>query len=162
MPGKVDLIICDFDGVLTDNRVWVDRDGRESVAAFRSDSIRVKELRGTGIELLILSSEVDPVVAARAKKMGVEAIHGVGVHDKGRVLREILERRNVNAENVIYVGNDLNDLPCFEVAGWSVAVADAYPEVLRAADFVLSKAGGHGAVRELIDLLLRRKQETLL
>ena len=162
MPGKVDLIICDFDGVLTDNRVWVDRDGRESVAAFRSDSIRVKELRGTGIELLILSSEVDPVVAARAKKMGVEAIHGVGLHDKGRVLREILERRNVNAENVIYVGNDLNDLPCFEVAGWSVAVADAYPEVLRAADFVLSKAGGHGAVRELIDLLLRRKQETLL
>ncbi|MBN2116895.1 MAG: acylneuraminate cytidylyltransferase [Anaerolineales bacterium] len=157
MPGKVDLVICDFDGVLTDNRVWVDRDGRESVAAFRSDSIRVKELRTTGMELLILSSEVDPVVAARAKKMGVEAIHGVGVHDKGRVMREVLEQRNVKAENVIYVGNDLNDLPCFEVAGWSVAVADAYPEVLRAADFVLSKAGGHGAVRELIDLLLSRK-----
>ncbi|RPJ25268.1 MAG: acylneuraminate cytidylyltransferase [Chloroflexi bacterium] len=162
IPEKIDLIICDFDGVITDNRVWVDRDGRESVAAYRSDSIRVKELRATGIEVLILSSELDAVVAARAKKMGVEAIHGVALHDKGRVMREVLEQRNVKAENVIYVGNDLNDLSCFEVAGWSVAVADAYPEVLRAADFVLSKAGGHGALRELIDLLLRRKQEVVL
>ncbi len=155
MPRKVDLIICDFDGVLTDNRVWVDRDGRESVAAYRSDSIRVKEMRATGIEVMILSSELDPVVAARAKKMGVEAIQGVAIHDKGRVMREVLEQKNVKAENVIYIGNDLNDLPCFEVAGWAVAVADAYPEVLRAADFVLSKAGGHGALRELCDLILK-------
>jgi len=73
------------------------------------------------------------------------------------VMREVLEQKNIKAENVIYVGNDLNDLPCFEIAGWSVAVADAYPEVIRAADFVLSKTGGHGALRELCDLLLRRK-----
>ncbi len=157
IPRKIELVICDFDGVLTDNRVWVDREGRESVAAFRSDSIRVKELRATGIEIMVLSSEVDPVVRARAQKMGVEAIHGVEVHDKGRVMREVLERKNIRRENVIYIGNDLNDLPCFEIAGWSVAVADAYPEVLRAADFVLSKAGGHGALRELIDLLLAGK-----
>jgi N-acylneuraminate cytidylyltransferase len=160
MPEKIDLIVCDFDGVFTDNRVWVDRDGRESVAAFRSDSIRVKELRAAGMEIIILSSEVDPVVAARARKMGVEAIHGVGIHDKGRALREVLEQKNVRAENVIYVGNDLNDLPCFEVAGWSVAVADAYPEVLGAADFVLSKPGGHGAVRELFDMILKRVATT--
>ena len=89
--------------------------------------------------------------------MGVQVIHGVGIHDKGRVMREILDQKNINAENVIYIGNDLNDLPCFEVAGWSVAVADAYPEVIRAADLVLSKAGGYGALRELCDLLLRSK-----
>jgi YrbI family 3-deoxy-D-manno-octulosonate 8-phosphate phosphatase len=158
MPRKIDLIICDFDGVLTDNRVWVDRDGRESIAAFRSDSIRVKELRATGIEIMILSSEMDPVVSARAKKMGVEAIQGVALHDKGRVMREVLAQKNVRAENVIYIGNDLNDLPCFEVAGWSVAVADAYPEVLRAADFILSRPGGHGAFRELCDLLLKQNK----
>jgi N-acylneuraminate cytidylyltransferase len=158
MPAKVDLIVCDFDGVLTDNRVWVDRDGRESVAAFRSDSIRVKETRARGIEIMILSSELDPVVAARAKKMGVEAVQGVAIHAKGRVLREVLEQKKVKAENVIYVGNDLNDLPCFEVVGWAVAVADAYPEVLRSADFILSKAGGHGALRELCDLLLKRSE----
>jgi len=157
MPKKIELIICDFDGVLTDNRVWTDQDGREMVAAFRSDSIRVRELREIGVEVMILSSELNPVVAARAKKMKVEAIHGVGIQDKGRVMREILAQKNVNAENVIYVGNDLNDLPCFEIAGWSVAVADAYPEVIRAADHVLTKAGGHGALRELCDLLLNQK-----
>jgi N-acylneuraminate cytidylyltransferase len=157
MPEKVNLLICDFDGVITDNRVWVDQDGRETVAAYRSDSIRIRELREQGIEVLILSSEPNRVVEARAKKMGVEAIHGIGIREKGRVMREVLEQKNIKAENVIYVGNDLNDLPCFEVAGWSVAVADAYPEVIRAADFVLSKAGGHGALRELCDLMLSRK-----
>ena len=157
MPENVDLIISDFDGVLTDNRVWVDQEGTEIVAAYRSDSLRVNELRAAGIEVMILSSEPNRVVEARAKKMGVEAIHGVGINDKGRVMREVLALKHINPENVIYVGNDLNDLPCFEVAGWSVAVADAYPEVIGAADFVLSRAGGHGALRELIDLLLSRR-----
>jgi N-acylneuraminate cytidylyltransferase len=156
MPKRIELIICDFDGVLTNNRVWTDQDGKETVAAFRSDSIRIRELQEIGVEVMILSSEPNPVVAARAKKMGVEAIHGVGLQDKGRVMREVLAQKNVNAQNVIYIGNDLNDLPCFEVAGWSVAVADAYPEVIRAADHVLTRAGGHGALRELCDLILKQ------
>lgn len=157
IPEKIDLIISDFDGVLTDNRVWVNEEGMEYVAAYRSDSIGVQMLREIGIEVMILSSEPNRVVEARARKMGVHVIHGVGIHDKGRVMREVLELKNIRAENVIYIGNDLNDLPCFEVAGWSVAVADAYPEVIRAADFVLSKAGGHGALRQVCDLILRQK-----
>ena len=104
---------------------------------------------------MILSSEVNPVVAARAQKMGVEAIHGVGLQDKGRVLRELLAARNVDASQIIYIGNDINDLPCFQIAGWAVAVADAHPDALRAADFVTSKPGGHGAVREVCDLILK-------
>lgn len=160
MPEKVELIICDFDGVITDNRVWVDQDGTETVAAYRSDSIRIRELRNAGIDVMILSSEPNRVVEARARKMGVEAIHGVGIQEKGRVMREVLERKHIQTEHVIYIGNDVNDLPCFEIAGWSVAVADAYPEVIRAADYVLSKAGGHGALRELSDLLLNGKKET--
>ena len=157
MPHKIDLILCDFDGVITDNRVWVDQDGTESVAAYRSDSVRVKDLHAAGIEVMILSSEPNRVVEARARKMGVEAIHGVALHEKGRVMRDILEQKNLKAENVMYIGNDINDLPCFEVAGWSVAVADAFPEVIRAADYVLSKAGGHGALRELCDLILKTR-----
>ena len=156
MPRRVELVICDFDGVITDNRVWVDQDGRETVAAFRSDSLRIRELRERGMDVMILSSEPNPVVAARAKKMGVEAIHGVGIQDKGRVMREVLAQKNIPAENVIYIGNDLNDLPCFEVAGWSVAVADAYPEVIRVADYVLKARGGHGALREVCDLILNK------
>ena len=154
MPERIDLVISDFDGVITDNRVWTDHHGTEFVAAYRSDSIGVQLLREVGIEVMILSSEPNRVVEARARKMGVHVIHGIGIHDKGRVMREVLEQKNVQAENVIYIGNDLNDLPCFEVAGWSVAVPDAYPEVLRAADFVLSKPGGHGALRELCNLIL--------
>jgi YrbI family 3-deoxy-D-manno-octulosonate 8-phosphate phosphatase len=160
MPEKIDLIICDFDGVITDNRVWVDQDGHETVAAYRSDSVRVKELFAIGIEVMILSSEPNRVVEARARKMGVEAVHGVALHEKGRIMREIMERKNLKAENVIFIGNDINDLPCFEVAGWSVAVADAFPEVIRAADFVLSKNGGHGALREMCDLILNKTNPT--
>ncbi len=158
MPPTIKLVICDFDGVITDNRVWTDQHGNETVVASRSDSMRVAQLRAIGIDVFILSSEPNPVVAARAKKMGVEAIHGVGLQDKGRVMREILTEKNINAEEVVYIGNDWNDLPCFDIAGWAVAVADAYPEVLRAADHVLTKAGGHGAVRELCDLILKARQ----
>ena len=154
MPQMIKMIICDFDGVVTDNLVITDQDGKESVTASRSDSMHIKTLREKGIEVMILSSEPNPVVMARAKKMGVEAMHGIGLQDKGRVMREVLEQKNVKAENVVYVGNDLNDLPCFEIAGWSVAVADAYPEVIRAADHVLTKTGGHGAIRELCELVL--------
>ena len=156
MPETIELVICDFDGVITDNRVWVDQDGTEMVAAYRSDSIRIKELRAIGIDVMILSSEPNRVVEARARKMGVEAIHGIALHDKGRVMLEVLQQKNIQAENVIFIGNDINDLPCFEVAGWSVAVADAFPDVIRAADYVLRKPGGHGAPREVCDLILNK------
>jgi N-acylneuraminate cytidylyltransferase len=155
MPKTTKMIICDFDGVVTDNLVLTDENGKETVSASRSDSMHIKTLREKGVEVMILSSEPNPVVMARAKKMGVEAIHGVGLKDKGRVMREVLEQKKLRAEDVIYVGNDLNDLPCFEIAGWSVAVADAYPEVLRAADYVLTKNGGQGAVRELCEMVLK-------
>ena len=131
MPETIKLIICDFDGVVTDNLVITDQNGKESVIASRSDSMHIKKLREMGVEMMIISSEPNPVVMARAKKMGVDAIHNVGMQDKGRVMREVLEQKNIKAENVIYIGNDLNDLPCFEIAGWSVAVADAYPEIIR-------------------------------
>lgn len=88
--------------------------------------------------------------------MGVEAIHGIDIRSKGEALRQLLAERNVDASQVIYIGNDLNDLPCFEIAGWAVAVADAYPEVLRAADYVLARPGGHGAVRELCEMVLKQ------
>lgn len=156
MPEKISLLVLDFDGVLTDNRVWVNEDGREMVAAWRSDSLIMGKLRAAGTEVIILSSEVNPVVAARARKMQVEAIHGVGLEEKAAVLKNLLEARHINPAHVAYIGNDLNDLPCFEVVGWAVAVANAQPEVLRAADFVTSKPGGHGAVREVCDLILQR------
>jgi len=154
LPEKIDLLVLDFDGVLTDNRVWVSEDGYEMVAANRGDSLIMGKLMRAGTDVVILSSEVNPVVAARARKMKVEAIHGVGLEDKAAVLQNLLKERKIDPAGVVYVGNDINDLPCFELVGWAVAVADAQPEVLRAADFVTQKTGGHGAVREICDLIL--------
>ena len=155
LPENLKMIICDFDGVITDNLVLTDETGKEAVMASRSDSMRVRELRNHGIEVMILSSEPNPVVKARAEKMGVEAIHGIDITGKGEALKGLLKEKNVDGSQIIYIGNDRNDLPCFEVAGWAVAVADAYPEVLRAADHVLSRPGGHGAVRELCELVIQ-------
>jgi N-acylneuraminate cytidylyltransferase len=118
--------------------------------------LRLGELRQAGVALVVLSSETNPVVAARAKKMGAEAIQGVGVNEKGRALRDLLEEGRIDPSQVVYVGNDLNDLPCFPIAGWAVAVADAYPELLRSADYVTTNPGGSGAVREVCDLILSR------
>jgi N-acylneuraminate cytidylyltransferase len=156
MPETIKLLVVDFDGVVTNNLVWTDQDGREMVAASRSDSLLIQPLREQGVETVILSSETNAVVAARAKKMGVEAVQGLGLQAKGQALKRLLEEKHVDPAHVVYVGNDINDLPCFEIAGWAVAVADAYPEVIRAADFVLSKPGGCGAVRELCELILKR------
>jgi len=154
LPARVELVVLDFDGVLTDDRVWVDQDGWESVAALRADGIGIARLKQRGVTVLVLSSEPNPVVAARCRKLGIEAIQGVS--DKGTVLGQILLERAVPSDRVVYVGNDVNDLPCFPLVAWAAAVADAHPEVLVKADHRLSKAGGHGAVRELCDMLLGR------
>jgi YrbI family 3-deoxy-D-manno-octulosonate 8-phosphate phosphatase len=160
MPEKIELIVSDFDGVITDNRVWTGQDGKEMIAASRSDSMHVRELRERGIEVIILSSEPNPVVRKRAEKMGVESVQGIDMRGKGKALQTMLSKKNIDPAHVIYVGNDLNDLPCFEIAGWAVAVADANPKVLRAADFVLQTCGGQGALRELCDLVMDKLQET--
>jgi len=161
LPEQIDLIVLDFDGVLTDNRVWVDENGLEGVAAHRGDGMGISRLKKAGFEVIVLSTETNPVVAARCKKMKIEAYQGV--EDKGAALKKLLKERKINPEHVIYAGNDVNDLPCFSLVGCAVAVADAHPDILPQADLVLKARGGFGAVRELSDLILshfenRRKQ----
>jgi N-acylneuraminate cytidylyltransferase len=122
--------------------------------------MRVRDLRERGVQVMILSSEPNPVVQARAAKMGVEAVNGIDIRGKGEALRRLLAEKQVDAGQVIFIGNDLNDLPCFEIAGWAVAVADAAPEALRAADYILTRSGGHGAVRELCELVFKKIEES--
>jgi len=157
IPERIELLVMDFDGVLTDNRVWVNQDGVEAVAANRSDSYGLGLLRKAGIESLVISKEPNPVVAARCNKMKVPYLQGI--EDKERTLQEYLAERGIDPAHVVFVGNDINDLPGFRVASWSVAVADALPQVIREADYVLSNPGGRGAVRELCDLILKSIQE---
>ncbi|HKJ27754.1 MAG TPA: acylneuraminate cytidylyltransferase [Anaerolineales bacterium] len=154
LPAQIDLIVLDFDGVLTDNRVWVDQNGVEQVAAHRGDGMGISMLKKAGYNVMILSTETNPVVAARAKKMDVPVYQGID--KKGAVLEKLLAEYGVNGENVVYVGNDINDLPCFPLVGCAAAVADAHPDVLAQADLVLETSGGFGAIRELADLILKK------
>lgn len=148
----VDALVTDFDGVHTDDTVMVDQLGRESVRVSRSDGAGIARLRRAGLPVLILSAEQNPVVGRRAEKLGVECVQGV--EEKGAVLREWAERRGIRLDRIAYLGNDRGDLPALELVGWPVAVPDAAPEALDAARHVLARTGGHGAVRELADLIL--------
>ncbi len=154
LPQRVDLVVFDFDGVMTDDRVWVDDTGHESVAANRSDGLGISLMHRAGIRMVVFSTETNPVVASRCQKLDLTVIQGLA--DKPAALRQYLQELQLDPANVVYLGNDINDLPCFDIVGCGVAVAGAYPEVLIRADIVLSHAGGHGAVRELCDLLLRQ------
>jgi YrbI family 3-deoxy-D-manno-octulosonate 8-phosphate phosphatase len=157
-PVDVDAVVTDFDGVHTDDRALVLEDGTEGVMVSRSDGAGVARLRAAGVPVFILSVEVNPVVAARAKKLGVDVAHGVG--DKAQVLAAWLADSGTDPARVAYVGNDLRDMACMAMVGWPVAVADALPVVRAAARLVLDRSGGHGAVRELADKVLAARATT--
>ncbi|MET9291260.1 acylneuraminate cytidylyltransferase [Streptomyces sp. NPDC003077] len=148
----VDAVVLDFDGTQTDDRVLIDADGRELVAVHRGDGLGVAALRNAGLRLLILSTEQNPVVAARARKLKVPVLHGIDRKDVA--LKQWCADEGVDPERVLYVGNDVNDLPCFGLVGWPVAVADAHDVVRGAARAVTTKPGGDGAIRELAGWLL--------
>ncbi|PKO01382.1 MAG: hypothetical protein CVU43_13200 [Chloroflexi bacterium HGW-Chloroflexi-5] len=157
LPENISLLVMDFDGVLTDNRVWVNDKGEESIAANRSDSLGLSILREkTGVECLVISKERNLVVEARCRKMQVPVMQAVD--DKAAALKNVMIEKGLTSAEVVYMGNDTNDLPCFPIVGYTVAPADAHPEVARQADLVLTLNGGYGAVRELCDILLTRLQ----
>ncbi|WP_342777295.1 acylneuraminate cytidylyltransferase [Homoserinimonas aerilata] len=148
----VDAVVTDFDGVHTDNRASVSADGVERVTVHRGDGMGVSLLRRAGVPVLILSTETNPVVTARAAKLGVDVIQASD--DKAAALRVWAADRGLSLDRVAYLGNDVNDLGCFAAVGWPVAVPDAHPDALAAARIVLATPGGSGAVRELADRVL--------
>ncbi len=147
------LLVLDFDGVLTDNRVLVTEDGKEAVMCSRADGLGLERLRGKRIEVIVISKEKNPVVAARCRKLGIECVQGED-YKLGELKRKA-ESAKRKAEEIAYVGNDVNDLECMRWVGLPIAVADAVPEVLAIAKWVTAKPGGQGAVREVCDHLLR-------
>jgi N-acylneuraminate cytidylyltransferase len=154
LPETIAAVVFDFDGVFTDNSAIVLEDGREAVTVNRGDGMGIKWLKEVGVPILILSTEPNPVVQARAKKLGLPVIHGV--ERKWMILQEWLSERDLHASQVVYVGNDINDAECMSQVGCAVAVADAVPEIIKQSEIVLENKGGHGAVREICDLILKR------
>lgn len=153
-PITASVLVTDFDGVHTDDTATVDSEGRESVRVSREDGMGVSRLRRAGIPMLILSTEQNPVVARRAEKLKVPVLHGVD--DKASALAAWAAEHGIRLADIAYVGNDVNDLGALGIVGWPIAVANAHPQVKAAARVVLSRRGGEGAVREVIERMLPR------
>ena len=151
--AKIRLVAFDFDGVFTDNMVYVLEDGTEAVRCFRSDGLGLQKLKKLGIETVIISTEANPVVSARARKLKVRCIQNC--QDKRAVLEEIAHEKNITLDRVAFVGNDINDLSCLECVALPIVVQDAHPDVIPAALYQTKCPGGHGAVREICDLFER-------
>jgi YrbI family 3-deoxy-D-manno-octulosonate 8-phosphate phosphatase len=145
------LVAFDFDGVFTDNMVYLNEEGIESVRCWRSDGLGLGRLRSAGIKMVIISTEVNPVVAARAKKLNIPCRQGV--EDKAQAIISICKEFEVDIKRAAFVGNDINDIAAFELVGLPIAVYDAHPEVLPYIVYQTKAMGGRGAVREVCDLI---------
>lgn len=150
------LIVFDFDGVFTDNTVYVTQDGIESVRCWRSDGLGLSRLRSAGVKLLIVSTEMNPVVTARANKLLVPCKQGV--EDKAAAVLIACREFGVRPERTMFVGNDINDIPAFAVVGLPVAVADAHPDVYPHVAWRTERPGGFGAVREVCDAVFNARR----
>lgn len=150
--APIKLLVLDFDGVMTDNRVLVDEHGGEAVWCHRGDGWGLARLRDIGFPVIVLSTEKNPVVAARCRKLRIECLQGSD--DKRASLEEEAATRGLGAAEIAYLGNDVNDRGCLEWAGVPIVVADAVAEVVPLARLVTTTRGGHGAVREVADWIL--------
>ncbi|MEV7343279.1 N-acylneuraminate cytidylyltransferase [Streptomyces sp. NPDC093544] len=157
--SDIDAVVLDFDGTQTDDRVLIDSDGREVVSVHRGDGLGIAALRKSGLSMLILSTEQNPVVAARARKLQIPVLHGIDRKDLA--LKQWCEEQGIAPERVLYVGNDVNDLPCFALVGWPVAVASAHDVVRGAARAVTTVPGGDGAIREIASWILGPSLDSL-
>jgi YrbI family 3-deoxy-D-manno-octulosonate 8-phosphate phosphatase len=147
---KIHLVAFDFDGVFTDNMVYVLEDGTEAVRCFRSDGIGLKNLKKAGIETTIISTESNPVVSARARKLNIRCFQNCD--DKRATLEKLTQEMGVSPAEIAFVGNDINDRSCLKYVGLPIVVHDAHPDVIPLAAYRTRARGGHGAVREVCDL----------
>ena len=148
--GRIRLVAFDFDGVFTDNMVYVFENGSEAVRCYRSDGIGLQKLTRMGIETVIISTESNPVVSARARKLKIQCVQNC--EDKRAVLDDIAQRKGISLSEVAFVGNDINDLQCLTCVALPIVVQDAHPDVIPVALYQTKCPGGHGAVREVCDL----------
>ena len=150
------LVVFDFDGVFTDNKVYVDSNGNETVSCWRSDGLGLRLLREIDFPSLILSTETNIVVSKRAQKLEIEAIQGI--ENKEKEIKSIAQRFKINLQEIIFVGNDLNDLEVLKLVGIPIIVKDAYHALHKFKFFKTRTEGGKGAVREVCELIYNAKK----
>lgn len=153
---SVCLVAFDFDGVFTDNTVYVSQDGKEAIRCWRSDGLGLARLRTVGVQAFIISTEANPVVTARANKLKLPCMQGL--EDKAAGILETCQELNIDPQQTMFVGNDINDIPAFQSVGIPVGVADAYPEIYPYVLYRTKRPGGFGAVREICDLIFNARK----
>ena len=146
----IKLIVYDFDGVLTDNKVYIDQNGNEMVQVNRADGLGVSSIKKLGVEQIIISTETNPVVRARAKKLGLHCLQGV--NNKAKDLTDYCKKK-ISLDEVAYVGNDINDLEVMKLVGITFCPADAHVSIKEISQYILESKGGEGVSREILDQL---------
>ncbi len=152
---KIKLIVYDFDGVMTDNKVYVDQNGYEMVQVNRADGLSVSEIIKLGIEQIIISTEKNPVVSARAKKLGIPCIQHI--ENKTKALKKYCQENNFDYKNVAYVGNDINDEDAMKIVGTTFCPKDAHERIKKISKYILETKGGNGVIREIYDHLINTR-----
>jgi len=145
----INAFVFDFDGVLTNNLVKIDENGKESVSCSRADGLAFDVLRKLNKPAYILSTEKNLVVKARAKKLNIPAIQGVA--DKVEAIKKLATDNNYSLKNILYVGNDLNDYLVMQLCGYSACPADSHSKIKNVSSIILGTNGGDGIVRELLE-----------
>ena len=151
LNNKIKLIVYDFDGVMTDNKVYIDQNGNEMVQVNRADGLGVAEIKKMGIKQIIISTEKNPVVSARSNKLEIPCLQGV--ENKKYALMDYCQKNDIQILQVAYVGNDINDKDAMAIAGLSFCPADAHETIKEISDHVFKRNGGDGVIRELLDLI---------
>lgn len=155
--ANIKLLALDFDGTLTDGFVYTDQYGNESVRCSRRDSLGINALKQLGVDVIVISTETNPVVAVRCKKLGIKCFSGVPGNKKIDVLKKYMKENGILRPQVAYMGDDLNDIGCLKFAGVAVTVADGHERCKYHVDYVTKKTGGNHAVREVCDLIIFKK-----
>ena len=155
MKKIIKITFYDFDGVMTNNKVYVDQKGNEMVQVNRADGLGVSEIRKLGLQQIILSTERNPVVSARADKLGIPCL--LGIDNKKEALMDYCDKNDIDLNNVAFVGNDINDKEAMEIAGTAFCPADAHESIIEISDHILGRKGGDGVIRELFDFLAENK-----
>jgi len=154
---NIKLIVYDFDGVMTDNKVYIDQNGREMVQVSRADGLGVSEIKKLGINQIIISTETNLVVSSRAKKLNIYCLQGI--KNKKEALKNYCQDNDIELKKVAYVGNDINDKNVMEITGITFSPANAHESIKSISDYVLNTKGGDGVVRELLDIIINKKGE---
>ena len=156
MKKEIKLIVYDFDGVMTDNKVYIDQNGNEIVQVNRTDGLGIYEIKKLGIQQIILSTEANPIVTQRAIKLKVPCLQGID--NKKDTLLDYCNKNDIDIKQVAYVGNDINDKDAMTITGITFSPSDAHHSIQSISDYVFKSKGGDGVIRELLDYLIQQKE----